>query len=143
MTTKRTPKRRLKHRGSREHGFGKIGQHRKGGQRGGKGKYTGGQKHLWSYMVKYEPNYYGKKGFKRPPLFQHKMKIINVEDLEKLALKSDSNQVNIIELGQYEKVLGKGKISKKLKVTAKAFSKSAIQKIEDAGGECILIATKE
>ncbi|NHI93132.1 MAG: 50S ribosomal protein L15 [Candidatus Lokiarchaeota archaeon] len=136
MKTKRTPKRRLKFRGSREHGYGKIGQHRKAGQRGGKGKYTGGQKHLWSYIVKYEPDYYGKKGFQRPPFYMHKMKIVNVEDLETIAIKNNSNDLNLIEFG-FEKVLGKGTITKALKITAKAFSKSAIQKIENAGGQCI------
>ena len=48
----------------------------------------------------------------------------------------------MIETG-YEKILGRGSITKALKVTAKAFSKSAIQKIEGAGGECIPLNTKD
>lgn len=136
MSTKRTPKGRQKRRGSREHGWGKIGQHRKGGQRGGKGIHTGGQKHGWSYTVKYEPNYYGKKGFKLPQYYQDKLTTINVEDLEKIALEKQLTELNLPELG-YEKVLGRGKISKPLKITAKKFTKVAIKKIEDAGGQCI------
>ena len=38
------------------------------------------------------------------------------------------------------KVLGKGEITKALKVTAHAFSASAREKIEAAGGSCELIA---
>ncbi|MHA1785108.1 MAG: uL15m family ribosomal protein [Candidatus Helarchaeota archaeon] len=139
MNVKRTRKRRLKYRGSREHGYGKIGQHRKGGQRGGKGKYTGAGKHLWTYIVKYEPNYFGKKGFKRPPFIQ-KLKTLNIEELEKLAEKS--NEINIINFG-YEKVLGRGKITRALKITAKAFTKKAVQKIESAGGQCIPFKSNE
>ena len=136
MSIKRTPKGRQKRRGSREHGYGKIGQHRKGGQRGGKGIHTGGQKHLWSYIVKYEPNYYGKKGFKLPQYYQDKLKTINVEDLETIATKKEQTELNLPEFG-FEKVLGRGNISKPLKISAKKFTKIAIKKIEAAGGQCI------
>lgn len=37
------------------------------------------------------------------------------------------------------KILGNGTIDKKLKVHAHAFSKSAQEKIQNAGGECIII----
>ena len=135
MSIKRTPKGRQKRRGSREHGYGKIGQHRKGGQKGGKGLHTGGQKHLWSYIVKYEPDYYGKKGFKLPQYYQEKLTTINVETLETIAIKEQLTELNLPELG-YEKVLGRGNISKALKISAKKFSKTAIKKIEAAGGQC-------
>jgi len=136
MSTRRTSKRRQKRRGSRENGFGKQGQHRKGGQRGGKGIHTGGQKHLWSYIVKYEPDYYGKKGFKLPQYYSNKLTTIKVEDLETIATKKQETEFNLPELG-YEKVLGRGNITKSLKISAKKFSKTAIKKIEDAGGQCI------
>jgi large subunit ribosomal protein L15 len=37
------------------------------------------------------------------------------------------------------KVLGDGKLGKKLKITAHKFSKSALEKIKEAGGEAIVI----
>lgn len=44
--------------------------------------------------------------------------------------------INLKGLG-YDKVLGQGKPEHKLKITAKAFSKSAEKKLESAGGEAI------
>ncbi|MCG8448828.1 MAG: 50S ribosomal protein L15 [Pirellulales bacterium] len=40
------------------------------------------------------------------------------------------------------KVLGEGEVSKKLKVSAHRFSKSAIEKIEKAGGEVVVVPGK-
>ncbi|MEM8944296.1 MAG: 50S ribosomal protein L15 [Planctomycetota bacterium] len=40
------------------------------------------------------------------------------------------------------KVLGNGELSKKLKITAHRFSKSAIEKIEKAGGEMVVLPGK-
>ena len=56
-------KKTRKHRGSRTCGWGQIGQHRKSGMQGGKGM-AGGHKHLWTWMVKYAPDYFKRKGFK-------------------------------------------------------------------------------
>ena len=42
-----------KQRATRYHGWGQVGQHRKSGGRGGKGK-AGGRKHFWIRTVKYE-----------------------------------------------------------------------------------------
>ena len=50
-----------KMRGSRTHGWGKIGQHRGAGCRGHRN--VGRHKHLWSYVVAHEPNHFGKHGF--------------------------------------------------------------------------------
>ncbi|MEM2955643.1 MAG: 50S ribosomal protein L15, partial [Nitrososphaerales archaeon] len=52
-------------RGSRTVGYGQVGQHRKSGSRGGKGK-AGLHKHKWSWTVKYAPNYFGRDEFKPP-----------------------------------------------------------------------------
>ena len=40
------------------------------------------------------------------------------------------------------KVLGEGEVGKKLKVSAHRFSKSAIEKIEKAGGEVVVVPGK-
>ena len=40
------------------------------------------------------------------------------------------------------KVFGDGEVKKKLKVSAHRFSKSALEKIEKAGGECVVLPGK-
>ncbi|NVM30784.1 MAG: 50S ribosomal protein L15 [Candidatus Helarchaeota archaeon] len=134
-----------KYRGSRTHGYGRVGQHRKGGQRGGKGK-AGLHKGGWTWTVKFDRYHFGKYGFKRPPRIISHARIINLGQLEividkllaqKIA-KQDGNKisVNLLELG-ITKVLGSGKISRPLIITAPSFSKIAIKKIEDAGGSAL------
>lgn len=72
---------------------------------------------------------------------------INVKELQVFAEK---NQLSVIDLDvlkkygmvsktQLVKILGNGDISIKLDVTANAFSKSAIEKIEKAGGKVTII----
>lgn len=134
-----------KYRGSRMHGYGRIGQHRKAGQRGGKGK-AGLHKGGWTYTVKYDKNHFGKHGFKRPPRIIAESKILNIGQIdlmidglisEKIAQK-EGNQitVNLFKLG-ITKVLGNGKLTRPFVITAPNFSKTAIEKIEAAGGSAV------
>ena len=126
------------------------GSHKKwrgGGSRGGRGQ-AGGHKHKYSYIVKYEPEHFGKRGFKRPAAVLGKLKAINLDDLNRLLPQlleqkaaekvEDKIKVNLPKIG-YEKILGSGKISLPLIVEAKAFSKQAIKKIEDAGGKAVKV----
>ncbi|MBD3226698.1 MAG: 50S ribosomal protein L15 [Candidatus Lokiarchaeota archaeon] len=150
VTRKRDKKKIRKYRGSRTCGYGRVGQHRKGGQRGGRGD-TGRKKHKWTHTVKYAPDYFGKKGFKRPPMYQDEDNIINLGDLKEyipdllnkdLAQKKGKYiELNMEDLG-YDKVLAKGNIDIPLKITAKKFSKNAIKKINNAGGEAYLLNEK-
>jgi len=78
--TLRKPKKVRQRRGSRMHGYGRIGQHRKGGQRGGKGK-TGGQKHDWTYVTAHDPDRFGKQGFTRYSKLRQDHVTINVGDI--------------------------------------------------------------
>lgn len=75
--------------------------------------------------------------------FRDDVVIVNLEQLEK-AFDSNSlvNKEALLEKGLIKscqkallKVLGTGKLSKKLMIEADAFSKSAIKAIEDCGGE--------
>ncbi|TAL46678.1 50S ribosomal protein L15 [archaeon] len=113
------------------------GSHKKwrgGGSRGGRGQ-AGMHKHKWSWVVKYDPGHFGKEGFKVPEAAQEKVRTINVGQLEKLAQGKDT--INLKEHG-YQKVLGSGKIGKAVTVEAKYFSKSAIKKLEAAGGKAVV-----
>jgi large subunit ribosomal protein L15 len=132
-----------KYRGSRTHGYGQIGQHRSRGGRGGTGK-AGLDKHKWTYVVKYDPTYWIKKGFISTRTLGKKVKIINVGKLDALASKLESEKklekkdnklfLDLESLG-YDKLLGTGAVEKPLLVKVSAYSESASQKLVDAGGQ--------
>lgn len=137
----RKPKKVRQRRGSRTHGYGRIGQHRKGGQRGGKGK-TGGKKHDWTYVTAKEPNRFGKHGFSRPTKLRQSYQAINIRDIirnlpqfteGKPRAKDAPISINLTEYG-YDKVLGAGTITIPLALTAELFTHRAAEKIKAAGG---------
>lgn len=118
------------------------GCHRKArgaGSRGGRGQ-AGLHKHKWSYVVKYEPDHFGKKGFKRPPEVMEEIRAVNLRELDRIAKEKNLSKINVLEFG-YKKVLGKGRLSKPLEVSAKFFSKNAIKKLEEAGGKAIVLSS--
>ena len=80
-----------KYRGSRTHGWGQVGQHRARGGRGGTGK-AGLDKHKWSWVIKYDPTYWEKKGFVSTKALGKKVSIINVGKLDDLADKLESEK---------------------------------------------------
>jgi len=132
-------------RGSRYCGWGQVGQHRKGGMRGGKGK-AGGRKHFWIRTVKYEPDRFKSVGFKPPSSLEPESVTINIGDLENLALNklgmevggADALDLDLEELG-YEKLLGRGNVSVPLAVKIPEYSSRALEKIEAAGGRIVEI----
>jgi large subunit ribosomal protein L15 len=85
-----------------------------------------------------------KRGFHNR--FGREIGIINLSALE--TLYNDGDQVTPESLkasglvqGQFElvKVLGNGELTKKLKISAHKFSQSALDKIQKAGGEAIVL----
>ena len=70
---------------------------------------------------------------------------INVESLSSLAANSDVTLDSLLESGIATtndgplKILGNGELKVALKVKAAAFTKSAVKKIEAAGGSCEVI----
>ena len=131
-------------RGSRLYGWGQVGQHRKSGMRGGFGK-AGLHKHKWSWVVKYDPDHFGKEGFVRPAAVTHEVKAINVGELSSLMQGKDLQQdekgraiMDLSSLG-YEKVLGSGKISFAVVVKAQHITELAKKKISKAGGEAVQV----
>jgi len=134
-----------KKRGSRTCGYGRVGQHRKSGSKGY--RKAGRHKHGWTYVIKYEPEYFGKRGFTSPKSLKREVKIINVRELEEIAEKFKEKTeegkilVDLESLG-YTKLLGAGKVTKPLIVKVASCSKSAIEKIREAGGQ-VLTETQE
>ncbi|MEM3874978.1 MAG: uL15 family ribosomal protein [Candidatus Bathyarchaeia archaeon] len=133
-----------KKRGSRTCGYGRVGQHRKSGSKGY--RRAGRHKHGWTYVIKYEPEYFGKKGFTSPKSLRQEVKIINVGELEEIAEKCGKTEkgkilIDLEGLG-YTKLLGAGKVTKPLIVKVASCSKSAVEKIEEAGGQVIVESQK-
>jgi len=134
-----------KYRGSRTHGWGQVGQHRARGGRGGTGK-AGLDKHKWSYVIKYDPTYWEKKGFVSTKALGKKVSIINVGKLDDLADKLESEKklerkekkifLDLESLG-YDKLLGTGEIAKPMLVKVASYSEAASRKLEDAGGQIL------
>ncbi len=131
-----------KQRGSRYRGWGQVGQHRKSGGRGGKGR-AGGRKHFWIRTVKYEPERYLHKGFLPPSAKVPKIKTINVGELVELAASvltdygiKGGNELDLTSLG-IGKILGRGKIAVPLNIKVAKITASAQEKIEEAGGSII------
>ena len=99
--------------------------------------FEGGQMPLQRRVPKF--------GFKNPTRVEYKA--INVSDLEALAAASGLKEFGLAEIvaaglagkNDLVKVLGNGEIKAAVTVTANAFSKSAIAKIEAAGGKAVVI----
>jgi len=133
-----------KKRGSRTHGYGQVGQHRKGGSKGG--RKAGRHKQGWTYVIKHEPEYFGKKGFTSQKAIGRKTNVINVGELEELAHKLAVEKMlekkgakaflDLDKLG-YDKLLGMGKIATPILVKVASHSEVAAKKIEEAGGQIL------
>ena len=132
-----------KQRGSRTYGWGKVGQHRAGGSRGGHGK-VGYHKHKWTYIIKHDPDYFGKRGFKPPQ--KRDVNTINIGELDelvegllknKIAKKTKEGIKIDLNLLGYDKLLGTGKITHPLIIQVTSHSESAIEKIRSAGGKIL------
>jgi large subunit ribosomal protein L15 len=74
--------------------------------------------------------------------------VVNVGDLERFDKGATVDEAALRETrlvqrrGARIKVLGSGEITKKLTVSAHAFSASAKSKIEAAGGQCVVLADR-
>ena len=145
-------------RGTRTHGYGRVGQHRKAGQRAGKGKTTQWKKSKKSYYLKQkelgftDPDWdFGKRGFKRPQDINriYRVNALNIKDLdskiEDLTVKNVATKtgntytINLKDIN-IQKILGRGDINKKINLTVDKASKRAIEKIESAGGKVTLLS---
>lgn len=129
-----------KNRGSRTCGWGKVGQHRDQGAK--PERKSGRHKAKWSWVIRYEPDYFGKKRFTSPRSLRQSVKVINVGELDEVADRIAAGKdehglsIDLRSLG-YTKLLGSGRVTKPLAVRVGCCSKSASQKIKDAGGEIL------
>jgi len=129
-----------RNRGSRFCGWGQIGQHRASGSRGGVGG-AGKHKHFYIRTVIEEPDHFGHQQF-HALRKSDVSKWLNIQDLSKLIKYSKATQdgkivLDLNELG-YEKLLGLGQVEAAFTVKIKKASKSAKEKINEAGGEVLV-----
>ena len=95
--------------------------------------FEGGQTPLMRRLPKRGFSNYG---------FRKEVQIVNLERIATLALDKINPEI-LVEKGIVKnidipvKILGSGKIDKSVEVTAHMFSKSAIEKLEKAGGKAI------
>jgi large subunit ribosomal protein L15 len=114
------------------------------GQKGQKARSTGnlGKKHFQGGQTPIQRRL-PKRGFRNP--LADIVANVNVGDLETF---EDGAQVDVAALrerrlvqGRFDmlKILGDGDLTKKLTISAHRFSKSAIAKIEKAGGKAVIV----
>ncbi len=132
-----------KRRGSRTCGWGQIGQHRKSGSRGGHG-HAGMHKHKWTWVLRYDPDYFGKHGFYRPNMREiRSMNLIQlstlVENLERrgeLKLMDGMPVINLSALG-VGKLVGRGKLDRRLVIIVDGWTERAEKAVREAGGKLL------
>jgi len=85
-----------------------------------------------------------KRGFHNR--FARTVAVVNVGDLEKrfdagAEVTIDALKARNLAKGRYDllKILGNGQLTKQLKISAHRFSRSALEKIQQAGGEAIVL----
>ena len=117
-------------------GFGMRGQKSRSG-RGTRPGFEGGQLPLYRRIPK----------LKHFPVINRKVfTIVNVQDLANLDANTEVTLASLIEAGVLTaddgplKILGDGELSVALTVKAAAFTKSAREKIEAAGGTCEVLS---
>ena len=89
-----------------------------------------------------------KRGFHNR--FAERVAVVNVGELEQAfeagqEVNGEAIQAKQLIKGRFDllKILGDGELTKKLKVSAHRFSKTALEKIQKAGGEAIVLPGKK
>jgi len=106
----------------------------------------GRHKHGWTYVIKYEPEYFGKRGFTSPKSLKRRGAVINLGELEELAEKLANTEVVYEKEGKtfidpeklgYTKLLGTGRVNKPVIVKISSYSETAAEKLQKVGGQIL------
>ena len=137
---------RSKYRGSRTCGGGTHKNRRGAGNRGGRGRAGINAHHFVKWYKEMGGPVFGKDGFFHNPATS--VTTIDVGSIDQIIpsllaqgiakQEGDVVALNIADMG-IEKVLGSGKVTKKLNISAQAFSEQAIAKIEKMGGKALVV----
>ncbi|MCL5423948.1 MAG: uL15 family ribosomal protein [Candidatus Marsarchaeota archaeon] len=128
----RKDKKNRKYFGTRRWGAGNIKNARGAGDRGGVGK-AGLRKHKFTWVTAKHPELIRSKGFSN--WNTKKMKVVTLNDISKMAAVEKKESIELRNI----KVLSNGELTSKIKISAAGFSKKAIDKIKNAGGEAVII----
>lgn len=118
-------------------GKGYKGQKKRSGGNINKLHFQGGQTPIQRRLPK--------RGFNVP--FAEETVVVNVSQLERFSAGTAVTEAALRESKLVQKrdvrikILGNGELTKKLTISAHGFSKSAIEKIEKAGGSVVVIGT--
>jgi large subunit ribosomal protein L15 len=137
---------RSKYRGSRTCGGGTHKNRRGAGNRGGRGRAGINAHHFVKWYKEMGGPVFGKDGFSNSSTLTVSVMDIGIIDQIVPSLlaqgiaknEGDAIVLNIAEIG-IEKVLGSGRVTKKLNISASAFSESAKIKIEKMGGKAQIV----
>jgi len=162
----------LRMRGTSSHGWGHKKKHRGAGNRGGKGLSGTGargdaqkpgllsnaksllqkiaaKKGVKLSKIKAGSSYFGKKGF--TSIKKSKQNVLSLNYIENnfealvekgIIIKEKEGFVFNTTLVKYDKILGKGNFSKKVKLIVKEISESAKLKVEAVGGTVVVLNKK-
>ena len=122
-------------------GWGQVGQHRASGHKGGLGR-SGHLKHLWSTVIKEDPDHFGHESTHRPASVSIiTKKWASVRDLDDLFAKFGKQQENkkLLDLSVlgFDKLLGGGQIKNAYSIKIDRFTSKAEDKVKNAGGELV------
>jgi large subunit ribosomal protein L15 len=137
---------RSRYRGSRTCGGGTHKNRRGAGNRGGRGRAGINAHHFVKWYMEMGGPVFGKNGFFHNPAITVAVMDVGIIDqilpsliAQGIAKKEgDTVVLNAADLG-IEKILGSGKVTKKLTISAEAFSQQAIAKIEKLGGKALVV----
>jgi large subunit ribosomal protein L15 len=137
---------RSKYRGSRTCGGGTHKNRRGAGNRGGRGRAGINAHHFVKWYKEMGGPVFGKDGFSNSS--QTTVTVIDVGIIDQIIPsllaqgiaknEGDVIVINTADMG-IEKVLGSGKVTKKMNISAQAFSESAKAKIEKMGGKTQIV----
>jgi large subunit ribosomal protein L15 len=137
---------RSKYRGSRTCGGGTHKNRRGAGNRGGRGRAGINAHHFVKWYKEMGGPVFGKDGFSNSS--QTTVTVIDVGIIDQIIPsllaqgiaknEGDVIVINTADMG-IDKVLGSGKVTKKMNISAQAFSESAKVKIEKMGGKTQIV----
>jgi large subunit ribosomal protein L15 len=135
-------KKNVRLKGGQTHGWGAKKKRRGAGHRGGRGMGGTGKRcdskkpSIWK-----DAHYFGKVGFTsmRPAVLSVNLQFLDehADTLVKKGMTKKEGEfylVNLHDLG-YDKLVSKGRVARKFKITCSAASERAIEKVKKAGGE--------
>jgi large subunit ribosomal protein L15 len=137
---------RSKYRGSRTCGGGTHKNRRGAGNRGGRGRAGINAHHFVKWYLELGGPVYGKDGFVNQT--RETVITMDVGTIDQIVpsllaqgvakQEGDAVAINAADIG-IEKVLGSGRVRRKLNISAPAFSEQAKAKLEKMGGKALVI----